>query len=198
MSKLLEALVLPKLHSLSIVIKYHKTKQGGLHWISVELPSLLSRSSALITSFCLDGPWVASSDLIALLRSMPALTTLSLSEPPAFGNCPDIMVNDELLSSLHYHQGRQLILTHLTSLTLKGCDLSSSTAFMHLFVKVIHSRWKPSSFEDEVACIKTVKLEAPDFSIPRNAVQTLMMLRTRGSDVSIEDEYGDVSIRDEV
>ena len=185
MTKLLQMLILLMLQSLSIVSETsgYKTNQGNISWASKELPSLISRSSATITSLHLDSVWVPTGDLITLLGTMPALTILSLSErcyDTAFDTAIEIpfMLNNQLLSNLHFHQGRQPILTRLTSLSLGGCSLTDFD--MPLFVKVIQSRWKPSiHIEGEMVCIKTVRLGVTPGSIDRNAVQSLMMLRMR-------------------
>ena len=193
MASLFDMLVLPKLQSLSIVSTCdYKTNQEDTYWSAHQLPALISRSSALITSFKLDDIWMPPGDLIALLRSMPALTDLFICEL-SIEDDPSVLT-DEFFLNLHCHRDRQPLLTNLTSLTLFGFDLSFT---MRIFVEAIQSRWIPSSLaEDEVACIRTVELHISEDTIDPDSVRSLMALRKRGLDITIEDENGDVFVQD--
>lgn len=194
MTKLFKVLTLSRLRSLSIqCIGQYKTNQGELRWSSNELPSLISRSCHLITSFSLEYTWMCTVDLVALLQCMPALAELTICEPSYEDSDTPPMVNDRFLWSINCHRNQhhnqQPFLTHLTSFTLEVDRLAFS---MSVFVGAIHSRWTPSSLvEDEMACIKTVSLDTND-SIDPSTVRSLLMLRQRGLDIIIGDKDGAV------
>lgn len=196
MTQLLELLTFPKLQSLSISCesRYARKREGAV-WSSNQLPSFIERSSAIITSFDLRNTWMGTDSLIALLRSMPALTSLNVLEPPTqSGSTRSSMLNDQFLSILHCHEDRPL-LQRLTTLTLRG--VWSSAFSIKLFVEVIHSRWRPTPLQflnDTVACIRTVNLEIVDSLIAPNSVKLLVMLQGEGLDISIKDQNGVVAI----
>ena len=197
MATFLDMLIVPKLDSLSIISNdpTYITNQGGISWSSRQLPSLISRSSASITSFSLDRAWVPTNDLLALLNSMPSLISLFLREPSyPYSDIVPSMLQNELLSNLDLNQNLQPILPRLISLTLEECQLASDFS-VSLFVKVIQSRWKPSM--DNVACIKTVRLTLVDGLVSRRDLPSLVMLRKRGLDISVEDVDGEVPLSEE-
>lgn len=184
---LLDALILPKLQSLSIISERgHITNQDEC-WASNQLPSSILRSSPPLTSFKLEKTWMPSNDLIALLQNMPTLTTVYVSEP----SHKEPMINDQLIVNLSFRPDQQPLLKHLASLTLAGCRLSSFS--VKVFVEMILSRWKPSYLiQDGIICMRTAKLHVSDGSISFPDVVQLMELRDGGLDIMIEDEDGDV------
>lgn len=201
MTKLLNLLDLPNLRSLSIAStskdqswqskSVDQEIQSRSHW-SKQLPSFLSRSSA-ITTFTLRSIWVSTNDLIALLQRMPALTTFSMSEPHLVNSEKSLpfILNDDFLLSISGRglDDRQPLLTRLTSLSLRG--RSSDSFSMPVFIDIIQSRWKPSSLiEDEVACIRRVKLQVLENRIDPGIVHPLLILEKRGLDVVIKDKAG--------
>lgn len=191
MQSLFESLTLPQLRSLCIEVEnQYLTSQNSLTWMSTELPSLISRSSALITYLSLKNVWMGTSDLISLLRIMPVLTSLFLLESDYEGPNMSPMINDQLLSRMYIlHQDQQPILTRLTFLYLKVSPRASFS--IPMFVEMIHSRWKPAYLDDdEVACIETVRLHVWDVAIPPNAIYPLTLLRKRGLDLLIKDMNG--------
>ena len=196
---LLDRLTLPRLHLLCFTgTSSHsdfKTNQDEHRWSSIQLPSLISRSSARITSVILCKIWMPTSDLISLLQIIPSLTSLSITEPPYDDS--DTMkpiVTEELLLSIHchYRHNREPLVPRLTSLVLEGCKLSAFS--ITTFVEVVQSRWKPLYLVDvDVACIKEVRLTVSDGLVPfPGVVHMLMVLQKRGLDVFIKDKDGDV------
>ena len=191
---LFQSLTLPQLQSLYIQAQNdYLTSQYDQTWLLLDLPSLISRSSILITSFSLNRIWMNTSDLISLLQLLPALTFLFLSE--SYGGLDTVspMINNQFLSSMYMqHQDQQPILTRLTSLNLDLGPQAESFSFP-MFVDMIHSRWKPAYLNDnDIACIKTVRLFALEFVIVPNTVDSLMVLRKRGLDITIKDVNGPV------
>ena len=190
MVSVLDALSLPGLQSLCIRAFNYRTNQGKQRWSSDQLPCLISRSSAPINTFELGSTWVPTSDLVALLRSMPTLTILSITEPSNTDADSKPMINDGLLFCIHCNHNRQPLLPRLVSLTL---DAKHASFSMITFVEMIHSRWKPLYLVDgDVACIKTVRLTVYDTTVAFPGVRSLLMLRKRGLDILIEDKDGDV------
>ena len=193
LARSLDLLDLPKLQHFSVMNislyplpESKRLFEDGLHWSSKQLPSFLARSSE-ITTFSLDNVWVDTDALIILLQRLPALTSLSLSEPVALP-----MLNDTFLASIsgHGHKDGQPLLPRLTSLILEGYTLSFS---MPVFVDVVCSRWKSfSHIEGEIAVIKSVKLKIKSDKISPVMVQSLITLEKRGLDISIKDQNGDI------
>ena len=71
MGNLFDALVLPRLHTLSIAsLEAWETNQEVPGWWAIQLPSLMSRSSALLKSFSLTNVWIPVGNLISLLQQL--------------------------------------------------------------------------------------------------------------------------------
>ncbi len=127
--------------------------------------------------FFLSSFWISGSDLDNSEESLPS------------------MLDDDFLlnTSGHGYQDRPPFLTHLTSLSLDW--LVHDSFSMYVFVDVIQSCWKPSPIEDEVACIRTVKLSVRKGCIDSAVVHPLTIL---GLDIVINDKDGDVLAKSQI
>ena len=202
MTKLFELLDLTGLKSLSITSIFRDQSwqlgcfhEDVAHWSAQQLPSFLLRSST-ITTFTLQRIWVSTNDLILILQRMPFLSSFLMSDPNLDNSKESLpsMLNDDFLLSIsgHGYQDRPPFLTRLTSLSLDWLVHDSFST--RVFVDVILSRWKPP-IEDEVACIRTVRLSIRKGCIDSAVVHPLTIL---GLDIVIKDKDGDVLARSQI
>lgn len=192
MSLLFDALTLPNLNFLSIITEHnHITNQQEQRWSANQLPSFISRSSVLLTTFELRKTWIPTNDLISLLRQMPKLILLSIVEPfQGESDTTKPMINDEFLLHIRCEANRQTVLPDLTSLILEDCKLSSFS--MDAFIKLIHSRFDYSFID--VAPIRKVRLQISCGTVPLSGeIRSLLALRTKGLVVEIQDQDGDIA-----
>ena len=203
MEWLLESMDLPNLKSFSIMSPDEQYDQWQVAYGShrsnqLLLPLLLCSST--ITTFTLHRIWVSTNNLIVLLQRMPSLSSFLMSDPDFRDPTKSLpsMLNDDFLLNIsgHSYHDRQPLLTRLISLSLEG--LVHDSFSMHVFVDVIQSRWSPSPIEDEVTCIRTVKLSVRKGCIDPAVVHPLTILEKHGLDVVVKDQDGDVLARNQI
>lgn len=185
-----DSLLLPRLAFLALVSEPYAGNKDGELWSRTHLPSLLTRSSAVLTSFTLGNTLIDTTDLIHLLHLMPKLTTLALSEPPE----GKLMINRVFLLSLvpksDSDSNSQELVPSLESLSLKishRSTLSSDSFNMTTFRDLIISRSNLKSVE--------LKTSHDSLSLDSDILRSLIDIRMKGVALRIKDKDGDVLFR---
>ncbi|KAJ7583477.1 hypothetical protein C8J56DRAFT_210641 [Mycena floridula] len=167
--------------------------------------TFLSRSGCTLTHLKFDQFSISPTAFVALLRTLPSLTHLTVLERNSDndGSSEESdgsedeekinSVNDEVIrrltaSSRLVSLSRSLLprLTHL-EFSVGGDETTDS-----LFVEMVKSRWRSDQnhSENEIACLKSVSLEIWSRSFCASLVDPVRYLRFAGLNISVSDENG--------